>query len=225
MIARLLTRVVCSLVSVVLLGGCAMHVPVSETILFHDGTTQPTHNTDLGFGVAGTVAPTLAPARTAVRQKYPGRERVQEGLLNGRQAGGGFFLASYDEGDRYAFSAMLGFPVAGLDATLKIRGRNYLTLGYSALNQGQVFLLHRTVNSSLFGAAVGVGGRYERYAFGGSYGLAIETEHVASVGTRIFGLFRVEGDPGGGIRLGTYVGYAPELERPVVSLTLTMGEF
>ena len=224
MCARISVTVPCALVGLVLLGGCAPHVPVSESVLFHDGATVPTHTNGIGVGVTGTIAPTLAPARAIVRRTRPDQDRVEEALINGRQAGAGMFLASYDEEGRYALSATLGFPVVGLDATLKLRGRNYLTVGVSP-SHGQAFLQHRTFNSPRFGAAVGVGGRYERYALGGDYGLAIETEEVASVGTRVFGILRERWDREGGIKAGMYAGYAPRLQSPVVSLTLTVGRF
>lgn len=223
--ARLHVTVACALVVVLLGGGCATHVPVSESVLFHDRTTLPSHTNNWGFGVTATMAPTLAPALTTIRKTYPNRNRKQERLINGRKAGGGFFVASYDEEGDYAFSATLGFPVVGFDATLKIRGRNYLTVGYSAPNQGQVFLQHRAFNSPRFGAAVGVGGRYERYAFGGDHLFAIEEAGVASVGTQLFGVLREKMDQQGGIKFGTYAGYAPRLDCPVVSLTVTLGTF
>ena len=226
MLARAHFSGVFVLVGVALLsGGCATHVPVSESVLFHAGTTLPTHENNRGFGVTGTIAPTLAPARTTVRQNRPERDRGQEDLINGRKGGAGLFVASYDEQGRYAFSATLGFPVAGIDATIKIRRRNYLTLSVSGGGQGQAFFQHRAYNSPQFGAALGVGGRYEHYAFDGDYLFDIEETGVASVGTRIFGILREKGDTKGGIKFGAYAGYAPALKRPVVSLTLTAGRF
>lgn len=223
--ARPLIRMAWGLVVIVSLGGgCATHVPMSESVLFHDGETLPTHRNNVGFGVAATVAPTLTPAR-AVNDQHPDGDRRQGQAINARRAGGGVFLASYDEEGQYALSATLGYPVAGVDATAKIRGRNYLTIGYSAPRQAQAFLQHRVFNSPRIGAVVGVGGRYDRYAFGGSSILAIEAEHVASIGTRIFGVFREKRDTEGGIEFGTYVGYAPRINRPVVSLTLALGRF
>lgn len=201
-----------------------MHVPVSESILFHDGATLPTYTNDRGFGVAGTVSPTRSPARTLARQKYPDQRRRQEYLFNAYQIGGGLYVASYDERGRFGFSATLGFLAAGLDATVQIRGRNYLTAGYSAPDQGQVFLQHRAVNSPRLGIAVGLGGRYNTYGFNDSY-FDIETEGVVSVGIRSYSILRAKGDTEGGIKLGTYTGYAPRLERPVFSLTLTLGQF
>jgi len=224
--ARGSITVVCMLAGILLLGGgCAMHVPVSESVLFHDETTLPTHENTGGFGFAGTLSPTRAPARILSRRAHPDRAREREDLVNGRQAGGGLFLASYDEQGRYAFAATLGFPVLGFDATLKIRGRNYLTVGYSGPGQVQAFLLHRTVNRSPLGAALGIGGRYEQYSYDGDFMFDIDTERVASIGGRGFVTLRENGDREGGLKVGTYAGYAPRLNRPVLSLTLTVGRF
>lgn len=226
MCARLSVTVAYALVSAILFGGgCAMHVPVSESVLFHDGATLPTHENTRGFGFAGTLAPTRAPARVVGRRAHPDRAREREDLVNGRQAGGGLFFASYDEQGRYAFAATLGVPVMGFDATLKIRGRNYLTVGYSGPGQVQAFLLHRTFNSPVLGAAVGIGGRYEEYAHDGDFMFDIDTERVASIGGRGFVTLRENGDREGGIKAGMYAGYAPRLQSPVVSLTLTVGRF
>lgn len=208
-----------------LTGGCAPHVPVSESVMFHHGTTLPTHTNESGFGVTGTIAPTLAPARAVVPEIRSGREDRRPDLYNGRQAGAGVFVATYDREGHFAVSGALGFPMMGLDATVQIRGRNYLTAGVSAPGQGQVFLQHRTFNRPRFGAAVGVGGRYTEYSFEGGSMFAIDTERAASVGARLFGLFREQGHTEGGLKFGTYVGYAPHLHRPVVSLTLTAGQF
>jgi hypothetical protein len=226
MCARTFVTVACVLVSVVLLGGgCAMHVPVSESVLFHDGATLPTHENTRGFGFASTLAPTRAPARIVSRRAHPDRAREREDLVNGRKAGGGLFFASYDEQGRYAFAATLGVPVMGFDATLKIWDRNYITVGYSGPGQAQAFLLHRTFNSPALGAAVAIGGRYEEYAHDGDFMFDIDTERVASIGGRGFVTLREDGDREGGIKVGTYAGYAPRLQSLVVSLTLTAGRF
>lgn len=51
-----------------LLGGCALHSPMSQTLRFHDGTTQPSHRTshEVGAGT-GTLSSTqlLRPESTA----------------------------------------------------------------------------------------------------------------------------------------------------------------
>lgn len=223
--SRVSATVACAVIGVLLLGGgCATHVPVSESVLFHDGATLPTHENTRGFGFGGTLAPTRAPARIAVRRTQD-QDRRRVDLVNGHQAGGGFFLASYDEQGRYAFAATLGFPLAGVDGTLKIRGRNYLTVGYSFPGQAQAFLLHRTMNSPLFGAAVGIGGRLNTYSYGGDAPLSIEATGVLSAGIRGFVTLREKGHTEGGIKFGTYVGYAPKLKQPVLSITLTAGRF
>lgn len=209
----------------VLATGCATHVPASESVLFHEGATAPTHTNEFGIGGTGTLSPVLASPRADARRSSSDRRRSEDAPPNDLQAGGGLFLAAYDGQGHYAISGTVGILVAGLDATVQLRGRNYLTAGYSVPNQGQVFLLHRTVNSPQVGAAVGIGGRYEQYAFSEGYGLSIDMEEVASIGTRGFILLRDRGDTKGGIKAGTYVGYVPELNSPVVALTLTVGRF
>lgn len=226
MSVRIPATAVCVLVGALALGGgCAPHVPVSESVMFHDGATLPSHTNESGLGVAATLAPTRAPARAVTRASRSGREHRRKDLINGRQAGAGLFGAWYDRDGHYAVSGTLGIPMSGLDATLRIRGRNYVTVGVSVPGQGQAFLSHRTFNSPRFGAAVGVGGRYTQYAAEGTSMLAIDTERVASIGARLFGLVREQGHTEGGVKFGTYAGYAPRLHRAVFSLTLTVGQF
>ena len=41
-----------ALAALFVLGGCAVHAPMSETVLFHDYATEPAHDEALGFGYA-----------------------------------------------------------------------------------------------------------------------------------------------------------------------------
>jgi len=113
----------------------------------------------------------------------------------------------------------------GFDPTLKVWGRTYFTVGYSGPGQWQAVLLHRAFNRPSVGAAVGVGGRYEQYAHAGDFTFDIDTERGASLGARGFIILREDGDRTGGIKLGTYAGYAPRLNTPILSLTVTAGRF
>ncbi len=104
--------------------------------------------------------------------------------------------------------------MAGIDATFRLWHRNYLTAGLSAPGRGQLFLQHRAFNSRSVGA-VGLG--YQR--------ISLNLESADSFGVRGFAIFGGYGGTGGGIKIGTYAGYMPVLERPILALTLTMGSY
>lgn len=205
----------------VAVSGCVAHVPVSESAMFHDPDTRPTSDRTWGVGVAGTVAPTHGAARA---------ERASDGsgdILNPRRLSGGPYLASFNPEGRFGVSATLGAFVAGWDATVQLWRRNYLTAAVSVPGQGQVIVQHRAFNSPQLGAAVGLGGRYDALATEGdaSFGVDLRSDGVYSVGARGLALVRAVGDTGGGLKLTTYVGYAPGVQRPVLNLSLTVGRF
>ncbi len=135
-------------------------------------------------------------------------------------------MVDFDPTDGVAISLTAGVFVAGIDATFRLWDRNYLTAGWSAPGRGQLFLLHRAFNSRSVGAAVGLG--YQRISLNLETNYSCVCFHAKSVGSfgvRGFAILRGHGGTGGGIKIGTYAGYMPILERPILALTLTMGSY
>lgn len=209
-------------------GGCVSHIPISETVIFHDASTQPSHDRTSGFGFVGTYSPTKDLALDLAEREYPKwAYRKEDLVLNPNRLSGGGYFAGYDSRGRFAVSATVGALVAGMDATAQVWKRNYLTASVSAPGQGQVFAQHRAYNSEQVGAAVGVGLRRAAFTFDvpSECMCRIESTGVNSFGARGFAVLRAAGDRGGGIRVGVYAGYMPELKRPTMSVTLTAGRF
>lgn len=218
-----------------LLGGCALHTPMSQTLLFHDdGATHPSHRTSHGIGVVGTG--TLSSTQF-LRREADRRFSVDEAVANyidpanvdNRSLAlyGGYYS---DHG--FALSATLGTAI-GLDATWKVRKRNYLTLGGS-FGGVQAFLTHRVFNRQFLGVAVGAGYRYERKFFEvenlleGEAPSQIPTHEVIpvhSAGSRISVVLRPNTQLPGVIRGALYAGYAPAFQRSVVTFGITTGIF
>lgn len=220
----------------VFLGGCALHTPMSQTLMFHDdGATHPSHRTSHGIGLVGTG--TLSSTQF-LRREANHRFSVDEAAFNdidptnldNRSLAlyGGYYS---DRG--FALSATLGTAI-GLDATWKIRNRNYLTVGGSP-GGAHVFLGHRALNLSYLGAAIGAGYRYERKFFdvenrlegeAPSQGLATyDVLPVHSAGGRLSVVLRPRVDAPGVVRGTLYAGYAPAFQRPVITFGVTMGIF
>lgn len=219
----------------VFLGGCALHTPMSQTLMFHDdGTTLPSHRTSHGIGFVGTgsLSSTQFLRREATR-RFSVEEAVANDIdpanLDNRSYAlyGGFYS---DHG--FALSATLGTAV-GVDATWKLRKRNYLTLGGSP-GGVQAFVSHRTVNRPHLGIAVGAGYRYERKFFDvetlfeGDAPSQVPTFKVLplhSAGGRLSIVLRPGAEAPGVIRGVLYAGYASAFQHPVITFGVTTGIF
>lgn len=221
----------CALVALLpFLGGCAGHVPVSEMVLFHDRATEPSHDGTLGSGAAFSFSPARPIARALARREYP--EAWNDGgddlLWNPNQVSGGGYLVLFDEQGRYALSATAGLSLIGVDLTLKLWGRNYLTGAVSVPGQRQIYVQHRAFDSRHVGAALGLGYRREAYTFSLPTENALghhEAQTADSFGARGFVLLRAEKSLFGGFQVGTYAGYVPALAQPVLIVTLATGRF
>ena len=220
-----------------LLGGCALHTPMSQTLMFHDDeATHPSHRTSHGIGFVGTgtLSSTQFLRREAVR-RFSVEDAIDTEIdpanLDNRSYAlyGGFYS---DHG--FALSATLGTAI-GVDATWKLWERNYLTIGGSP-GGTQAFLSHRTINRPRLGVAVGAGYRYERKFFvvenlsadeapsGGLTGFD-NVLPVHSAGGRFSLVLRPKPEAPGVIRGVLYAGYAPAFRRPVVTFGVTTGIF
>jgi hypothetical protein len=221
-----------------LLGGCALHTPMSQTLMFHDDeATHPSHRTSHGIGFVGTgtLSSTQFLRREASRQYFVEEAIVNEidpANLDNRSYA---FYGSFYSDHGFAFSATLGTTI-GADATWKLWKRNYLTIGGSP-GGVQAFFSHRTLNRSHLGMAVGAGYRYERKFFdvksrlegeapsGGSGPTAFREIPVHSAGGRFSIVLRPKPEAPGVIRGVLYAGYAPAFRRPVITFGVTTGIF
>ena len=208
------------------LGGCVTHSPVSESIMFHDAATSPAHERNFGVGVVATYAPARGVAAALAEREYP-RENSSQPLredlaINPNRLSAGLYFVSFGETGRLGIALTAGLLVAGIDATAKLWGRNYATVALSAGAQ-QVFVQRRTYNSPRVGAAVGFGYRREMFLFNGPGNMAFTSLDIDSFGIRGFVLHRSDDASGQAIKLGTYIGFIPSLDRPIVGVTLTAG--
>lgn len=202
--------------------GCVSHTPVSESAMFHDRATYPSHQNTMGVGATATYAPTQHLARDVATDENLSRE-----LVNPSRLSGGLYLAGFDSAGRYGAGLTIGLFTVGVDATAQLWRRNYLTASLSAPKQGQIILQHRTYNSPRLGAAVGLGYRYDTFAFNdpSPIGIGADESGVHSLGVRALSIIRAQGGTRGGIKVSVYAGYAPTVHRPMVAVTLTVGAF
>ncbi|PSQ81527.1 MAG: hypothetical protein BRD41_02310 [Bacteroidetes bacterium QS_1_63_11] len=223
------------LIAGMLFGGCALHTPMSQTLMFHDdGSTQPSHRTSHGIGVVGTG--TLSSTHF-LRQEANRRFSVDEAIDNEIEPANvdnrSYALyGSFYSDHGFALSATLGTAI-GVDATWKLWRRNYLTVEGSP-GGAQAFLSHRALNRSHLGVAVGTGYRYERKFFdvenrfegdAPSQVPTYEVLPVHSAGGRLSVVLRPKLAAPGVIRGILYAGYAPVFQRPVITFGITTGVF
>jgi hypothetical protein len=216
-------------VAVYLSGGCAVHAPVSENIMFSKGATQTEPKKKTSVGAAVTFAPMRAIAEDMARQAYPQWDyRVEDLPINPNRFGAGLFWATYDAQKRYAFSGTVGILFVGLDGTMRVWGRSYMTVAVSWPGQVQGYVQHRLLNTASVSAAAGIGYRRDLLTFlppCGNFCFDVETRSLHSVGARGLLFYQAVNDKQGGLQLGIYAGYAPQVKRPLIDVTLTVGVF
>ncbi len=222
-----------------LLPGCAMHVPMSDTLVFHEASYPtkykfPTNRRN-GWGVAA--AESFRPQGVLLESA---KERwIGEGALvadiepaNSYARGGGFYLSHYSKRG-FALSATLGIAMAGVDATVNMSRGYFLTASFS-LAGGQAILLQRRIVKSRWGdMAIGV--MYQRhyaiYDVDVRYREEPPAEYryngflVSSIGIQHTLVGRSPDGSLGPIRLTGYAGYAPEFKQPVASISMVFGAF
>ena len=209
----------------VAIAGCVSHSPVSELLIFHDVATTPSSENSSGFGMAVSMQP-LNPARNISEAIHEGTgKNYADNPYNSYRLSAGFYAARFDEKGDFAIATTFGVMVAGIDATAKLWRRNYLSVGVSAPRQMHLGLMHRTYNSTRLGAAVGLAYKREVYAFPtGCYCYGAD-ESINTAGGRAFLVYRPDRNGGSGMKVGLYAGYAPQLSRPLFTLTLVTGRF
>ena len=202
------------------LSGCAVHVPMSETLVFGDRSepagraTSSVEERIVGFQASG--GPLVADSVRA---------------LNARARGGGLFAAVYST--RTAVSSVVGPAVLGLDVTQHIAGPVYGLASGSLLGGAEAFALTRlTPPARPLGVSVGAGGRC-RYDYrddpenDSEFVLAFRYKGAwtCSVGGRATVLWRRRPEDDKPLDLlGTaYVGVSPHSGRPVAAVGLAFG--
>lgn len=193
--------------------------------MFQSDKKNPIHKNTTGLGFAGSYTPTRKTASRFAEQEYPEYYTPNRDLpINPNQFSGGLYYAGFDSLVRYAFSVTAGVLVVGLDATAKIKGRNYVTAAYSLGGHGQLYLQHRTLNNSKHAIALGLG--YQRTAFFlPREGFHVESKGLDSFGVRSSIIFKNETELAARNKFGVYMGYAPLIDYPIVQFTLVMGRF
>lgn len=108
-------------------GGCALHSPMSRTLMFHDSATEPSHRTNHGVGIVGTGTLTSTQfMREEAHRRFSKSEAVTTNVdpvnIDNRSAS---LYASYYTDHGVAFSASLGLPsslgtAVGIDGTWQV---------------------------------------------------------------------------------------------------------
>lgn len=202
---RLIQIGIAGIAVLLLLGGCVAHMPMSETVIFHDPATRYRHDARVGAGFAGTFSPTLPWVSQEAGRRFPDiAHRAHEVRVNPNRMSGGVYLSFFDEDGRVAFSTTLGILTAGVDMTAHLAERNYATLSYSMPDQFQAFLQHRVYNDPTFGFVAGAGYRRELFEFwSGNTWFSTHMLSVSSVGLRGYSVLRpAPGVTRGGLRFG-----------------------
>ncbi|GIV61543.1 MAG: hypothetical protein KatS3mg044_0409 [Rhodothermaceae bacterium] len=195
------------------LGGCAMHAPMSETYVFHDRQhTRPAHTADVTLGFTATQS--LLPRRLL--------ETRDNKLANPFQRAGGGYVGLYHK--EIALSLSAGALMLGADATFRLWGRNYASV-LASFGGWRLTWLHRTLNTPRLGATLGLVVQREYLTFWCEGDFCTSDRWLTSAGLRASGILRTAPTDNGVLHGGLYLGYAPDLRRPVLQLTVSFGNF
>jgi hypothetical protein len=224
---------------------------MSETLIFHDrGITEPAHRAGVRAGLSASASVHRPPEPEQVAERLPGPEgaTTTRSSINRTQLGGGFYLAGFAErgipGRRgiFGISATFGLAAVGMDATLQLYRRNYLTYAHSAQGGHQLYLNHRAFNSPHAGLAIGVGYRRDDYFYdveseypcewqssdciSSQWGFpSPEVVRSHSVGLRGLALLRSDAGASTGVTGRVFVGYSESFDMLVVHVGMSMGGF
>tara|TARA_R110002050_G_scaffold274215_1_gene418582 strand:+ start:2178 stop:2852 length:675 start_codon:yes stop_codon:yes gene_type:complete len=205
--------------------GCVTHSPMSEAVIFHSKEKEPFQENSKERGFSGSYSPTKNTVLRLAELEYPRDPLYDTRPANRNGLSAGIYLTKYDSEGRYAISGTTGIAVTGVDATVKIWGRNYFTAGVSVPGHLQLYLQQRTVNNSMLGMTLGLG--YQRSIFtfhaGNSF---IDEVSLNSYGLRSYLFIKEDENTVGPFRsVGIYIGYAPSIELPVVQISFQGGHF
>lgn len=206
-----------TLIAVVIGSGCAVPVPLSERTMFtaeHPGWVERRT-----VGLTATYSTGGDPVRRYVHERFePARDSEIE-AWNPAASGGalGFPLLRRE---RAELDLGIGIPVLGLDGTVRLRSGYALTAA-AGWGRGQLIAQRAVLDRRHVGIGIGAFGRVDRVrvdtdqSVGGVYwDWAEEAAYVPSFGVR--GMGRVVFWERNVIRGTVSVGYAPQLDRPIV---------
>ena len=235
---------VAALIVVGFVSGCAIHAPISETIMFHHRDSSR-----IGLVVAGTRQFTSVDAlRRAATREFKHNDALEFSLDNGgdmeKKAAGLALTAYFDERD-FAISTTVGIPLLGSDVTIHLGREYYVTASASMAGGLRAILQRPIINTTYFDASAGVAYRSELFFFeaentlpsdtlypeypGGPFsaglGFPEDAVTVSSFGIRsriaTYPPWVKNSDFGGTV----YIGYSHTLREPVVTVSASLGGF
>ncbi|MBX2819468.1 MAG: hypothetical protein KTR29_07295 [Rhodothermaceae bacterium] len=212
---------------ILFLTGCVTHSPVSDSFIFQDPSLRRNDAKRTRIGLVLNHGLSYGTARKAGTTKWPsfGEELSP---LNPKQRSIGLYVVNHDNTKRSSFGLTLGTFSAGLDITYRLFGRNYITGAFSGPAQGQLYIMHRILNGSLGGIALGPGYKTLSFAFEDestecTFCIENRRNGTHSFGVQSVGLLRFSDEEAQGLKVGAYAGYIPKLDQAVFSFTLTIG--
>ena len=230
------------LILVGVVSGCAIHAPISETIMFHQRDSSR-----IGLVVSGTRQYTSIEAlRRAATREFKHEEALEFSLDNSgdmeKKAAGLALTAYFDERD-FAISTTVGIPLLGSDATVHLGREYYLTASASMAGGLRAILQRPIINTTFFDASAGIAYRSELFFFeaenthpsdtlyphygGGQiftgFGFPDDAMTVGSFGIRsriaTYTPWNRNSDFGGAV----YIGYSHTLRDPIINLSVSLG--
>ena len=234
--------------SLLLFPACAIHAPMSETVMFRptpvvasaDSVQRVPRRVGFGLLVNLALAEHSAYLRAAgyMPDPDPNFQGDEAEVVNPGKGGAGLYLTFHNNARRRATNLALGLPMAGIDLTVPLSQRTYLTLGASLFGGFQGIVQRPLRQYRTGGLAVGLMARVipqyyippERVLPGepedpepGSYGLIPEMERRwdFDLGPRL--VLQSRTAQWQGLHGFVYVGYAPLVQQAVLTFGFGFG--
>lgn len=219
-----------------MLSGCAMHAPMSEMVMFRNkGQAHARPSAPFGAGVSRVQALPVEVARVerAVRVRRGLDPRLIVSPEPTRRVDFSLHASLYERRGRGAISVALGSAM-GTDLTLRLVPPLYVTLGTTGDGGQQAIIQAPLLDARRAGAAVGLYGRRELYAYDvtdpsddtpPSLYNPPSTLPVYHAGARAVITVGPDRTNGPTLYANGHIGYAPALQRPVASFGIALGGF
>jgi hypothetical protein len=212
------------LMSALLMGGCAVPVPLSERTLFQ--TEYSGWDKQRTVGLVATHSTVGDPLRQYVQQRFEPAPDDEVEAWNPAAAGIALGFPVLRR-DRAELDLHVGIPVLGIDGTFRFQDRSAVsaTVGWG---RGQVIVQRAVLDRRHVGVGIGAFGRLDRVRVDTrqpdyfSFDWAEEAAYVSSLGARFMARSVWTGNVARGI---VSVGYAPQLGTPVVRFGLVVYGF